>query len=196
MSDQVKRIQEDEFAVSPGGMYIGHTKVEVDYLIEIIEREKPQGFVEIGIYNGGLADTLIPKVPHYLGFEIDPQIIDKAVHNAFAANPNATLLIRNAWQDDTVWECVKWMQDKRPVFIYCDGGNKPVELYLYSKETRAGDLIGVHDYGTYEYAEILPNYADELMRMRGFKKYEPSFKPSLVRIAIWSIDDESRRTQN
>jgi len=34
-----------------------------------------------------------------------------------------------------------------PVLIYCDDGNKPLEMQIYSRLLRPGDFIAVHDYG-------------------------------------------------
>lgn len=34
-----------------------------------------------------------------------------------------------------------------PSFIYCDNGDKPLELATYSKIVPVGSFIGVHDYG-------------------------------------------------
>jgi 16S rRNA A1518/A1519 N6-dimethyltransferase RsmA/KsgA/DIM1 with predicted DNA glycosylase/AP lyase activity len=125
---EVSRIKDDEFAVSPSGIHIGHTKTEVDYLLEVIERNQPQGFIEVGVHVGGLADTVIPQIPNYMGIEIDATIINNALRNRIASDPTSSLLIADAWTSETWTRCGLWMADKRPVFIYCDGGKKPIEL--------------------------------------------------------------------
>jgi hypothetical protein len=189
MSEEIKRIRDDEFAVSPHGIHIGHTRTEVDYLLEIIEREQGDdnrfGFVEVGVHVGGLADAVIRSVPNYLGLEIDGSIINVEIKAAFSVMPQANFWIRDAWAPATISDVSNWMVEKKPVFIYCDGGEKPIELDLYSKIVRSGDLIGVHDYGTYEGAEIEPAQADRMMQERGFVKYFHSFDPPLVRIQVW-----------
>lgn len=182
---EVKRIQDNEFAVSPGGIHIGHTNAEVDYILEVIENNEVNAFVEVGVHVGGLTDTLLPKVPHYLGIEIDQSIIAPTVKSQVQFNPNATFFIADAWSPQTVLETLKWGRNKGTVFIYCDGGDKTLELGLYAEITMPGDLIGVHDYGDYEGSEIDPIYADSLMEEMGFAEYKPAFKPEIVRIATW-----------
>jgi cephalosporin hydroxylase len=181
----ISRIRDDEFAVSPNRLHIGHTNAEVAYLMDVIESEKPRGFIEVGVHVGGLADVLIPKVENYLGLEINSGVVDSSLQHRIASNPNASFWFGDAWQAEALVHCAKWMQRKSPVFIYCDGGDKTLELNLYSECARAGDLIGVHDYGVYEGAEIEPEYADNLMEERNFMKYRPSFRPKLIRIEIW-----------
>jgi len=41
---------------------------------------------------------------------------------------------------------VKQCQDKRKKFLYCDGGNKINEVYMYGAHLNVGDMLGVHDY--------------------------------------------------
>ncbi len=182
---EVTRIRDDEFAVSPGGLHIGHTNLEVDYLKQVIEHEEIQAFIEVGVHVGGLTDVVVPMVECYLGLEIHPDTISPVARETVDENHGASFLIGDAWSAEILIKVVRWVQDKGLVFIYCDGGDKTKELTLYSEWVAPGDLIGVHDYGVYEGSEIDPEYADQLMEDRDFIKYRPSFRPELARIEIW-----------
>ena len=45
--------------------------------------------------------------------------------------------------------------------VFCDGGNKPLELKTFSKYIKTGDLIAVHDWGT----EVLESDVPDNMMM-------------------------------
>ncbi len=182
---ELERIKMDEFASSPYGVHIGHTKTEVNYLLGVMQHEEIRSFIEIGVHAGGLADTVHELVDHYLGIENNESIILSEVKNRIGRNPNAEFLYTNAWTSRTILKTLKWMKLRRPSFLYCDGGDKTLELTLYAENSQPGDLVGVHDYGVYEGREIDPDYADPMMEELGFALYSPAFKPDLVRIAIW-----------
>lgn len=44
----------------------------------------------------------------------------------------------------------------RPTLLYCDNGNKPKEVQLFSPILRTGDILGVHDWGTEIHPEHIP----------------------------------------
>ena len=46
----------------------------------------------------------------------------------------------------------------RPKLLYCDNGNKKVEVELYSKYLYKGDVLGVHDWGTEIFPEDVAPY--------------------------------------
>jgi len=45
-------------------------------------------------------------------------------------------------------EIIVLLKDGRKKFLYCDNGNKPREMEMYSKYLNKNDMIGCHDWGT------------------------------------------------
>ena len=45
---------------------------------------------------------------------------------------------------------------KGPTVVFCDGGNKPLELQTFSKYLKNGDFIGVHDWGEEVFQKDVP----------------------------------------
>ena len=52
--------------------------------------------------------------------------------------------------------------DGRVVALFCDGGNKPRELRLFSKGLAAGSFVVVHDWGTETNPEDVPEWLEEI----------------------------------
>lgn len=168
-----------------GRVDVSHTDEEVEYLLEVLRSTEIKTFVEIGVHLGGLAAILIDKMDHYLGVEIKESITDSNLKAYVSRKENCDFKFADAWSATTILEVALWLQNKRPAFIYCDGGKKPKELDLYAPLLLAGDMIGVHDFGIYDRAEIRPEQAEKIIDSRGFVDYEPSFRPESARIAIW-----------
>ncbi len=45
----------------------------------------------------------------------------------------------------------------RPLVLYCDNGNKPLEVETFAPALRAGDFLAVHDLGTEIFPENIPS---------------------------------------
>jgi hypothetical protein len=179
-------IRDDEFSVSPNGLHIGHTQAEVNFLVDVFRRGAFSAFVEIGVHVGGLADIFADVALHYLGLEINEAIVDDLVKRKVSSLPHAEFRFADAWAPLTILDVAMWLQNKRPAFIYCDGGDKPKELHLYAPVARPGDVIAVHDYGTYDRAEISPTRAEGILKNRGFVHFQPFHgEAENVRIAMW-----------
>jgi len=156
----------DELKIDPFGILVGHTWAEVGVILDAINRYGVTRFAEIGVHKGGLCALLCHATEHlarfhYLGMEIDRDIVVSSVRRLF--HPMAVETgTRQLWFGDahtaaTVREVAKWLaKDVGPAWIYCDGGDKPTEFNLYAPILRPGDLISAHDYdyGGYERAEI------------------------------------------
>ena len=182
----IQRIRDEEFAVSPSGIHIGHTGAEVAFLTEVIGRAEVAAFIEIGVHLGGLAEVMMAIVPEYLGIEIDPRIVVDRVNNQITASQSADIWIADAWNRMTVFVVADWLAVRGTTLIYCDGGDKPKEFAFYAPVIRKGDLIGVHDYGTYEGAEISPVQAGETATTFGLNRFGDDINGAHeTRIAIW-----------
>ncbi len=156
----------EELKIDPFGLLVGHTWCEVGLILDAINRNNVTRFVEVGVHKGGLCAILahstehMPKF-HYLGVEIDGQIVDATVNKLFhplvVEQDIRQLWIRDAHEPETITAIADWIRrDPGPALVYCDGGDKIKEFNLYAPIIRRGDFIAAHDfdYGGYERAEI------------------------------------------
>lgn len=49
-----------------------------------------------------------------------------------------------------------------PIFLFCDNGNKPRELKVFSGEMPEGSLVAVHDWGTETLPSDVPEWLSEV----------------------------------
>lgn len=156
----------EELKIDPFGLLVGHTWCEVGLILDAVNRNQVTRFVEIGVHKGGLCAILAHTTEHmpsfhYLGIEIDGEIVDSSVRKLFhplvVQQDIRDLWIMDAHRRSTIDQVAGWIRrDKGPALIYCDGGDKVAEFNLYAPVIRPGDLIAAHDfdYGGYERAEI------------------------------------------
>jgi hypothetical protein len=122
---------------------LGHTWHEIDTLSCIIEIEKPEWFVEVGLHEGGLSYMLIPQYPDlkYFGIELEWTVVRQEVRQVYV-DCKQTLHLGDCF-DARILEKVKSLPHK---IIYCDGGNKVAEVIAYKHVCNPGDIIFCHDY--------------------------------------------------
>lgn len=164
----------DEFKIDPFGILVGHTWMEVGLILNFINTARITRFIEIGVHKGGLCAMLAHMTEHmayfhYLGIEINPDIIDKSVkklfHPSMAEHDIRQLIIADAHKRETVNTVYEWIhRSAGPALVYCDGGDKPKEFGLYAPVIRSGDFIAAHDwdYGGYARAEIKPSDVEKI----------------------------------
>ena len=87
-------------------------------------------------------------------------------------NPEYGLAIKRTSYPDNVHFCtgdlltealpllVSILKLKGSKILYCDNGNKTMEVELYAKHLKAGDMLGVHDYLT----EVVPKNIEKYLK--------------------------------
>lgn len=140
-------------------MRLGHIWYEVAALQEVIQREQPAWFVEVGIHEGGLTWFLLNQYNfNYLGIEINCGIIRPKVKELIYAKDNADLICADCFSDKAMFP-VSNLEGKK--MIYCDGGDKAKELVAYADILDSGDVIMAHDFSDLErVVEGWPEYKD------------------------------------
>jgi len=136
--------------------------------IDIINRYKIALFVELGTYMGGGLVHVIPNLIldrnfRYMGYEILPEKVkDEILFFAFD-HPRCELILQDmflAHNLEAVSDAIASTQGR--VYVFCDGGNKPKELEIFSKFLRVGDIISVHDYVEDQTGEITDQDLEKL----------------------------------
>ena len=148
------------------GMRLGHIWHELMRLHEIIRKEKPVWFVEVGIHEGGLTYNLLQEFNfNYVGIEINCNIIKPKVRALVNSKDNASITCGDCFSNHTL-AYIRALAGKK--IVYCDGGNKAEELIAYAGTVVKGDLLMAHDYSDYQRNVI------------GFPDYATSVSPEVV----------------
>lgn len=144
--DEMQTIQGTE--IINGEIRLGHLWHEVDVIFDVLVQYRINDFVEIGVHEGGLTWLLLQRFPelNYLGLEINLAITKASVKNKVKRSLTAELIQRDCFDPNTLIDVLEWMPVDRPCLIYCDNGNKPLEIKTYAPILRTGDILMAHDY--------------------------------------------------
>jgi cephalosporin hydroxylase len=139
------------------GIPIAQRWDQLAVLFEDIETYKVNVVVEIGLFCGGLADLFLIRqqlVPdfHYFGVEFDPSFLAPRLRG------RPEIMIRDAFDSNTVSMVQSKIAQYKTALIYCDDGNKPKEMNTYALILRVGDLLMVHDVTTEVTFDDLDNF--------------------------------------
>lgn len=147
------------------GMRLGHTWHELAVIFEAIETYQPKWFVEVGIHEGGLTYALLQAFNFdYIGIEINCGIIRPKVKALVDSKKNAQIICGDCFSSapmgfvETLSQCGNGI-------IYCDGGDKAKEVFIYSVLLNSGDIIMAHDYTDFE--RVVKDWEDYKTSGRG-----------------------------
>lgn len=133
------------------GILVSHSWHEIGAVLQVIHEYKIDCFVEIGIHRGGLGSMLLPYCYYnpdfsYMGLDIDRKIVEPSFLVFAAMLKNAKLLYLDSICKPAIRLVKEFISTSKRPMIYCDGGNKPLEFDVYSRNTPTGTLLMVHDY--------------------------------------------------
>jgi hypothetical protein len=169
-------------------LYTGGTLLEVQSILDTIKRHQIHKFVEIGIYEGGLAERILLDTScDYLGIEIDPTIIDKNIKS-----DSEFRAVYGDCMNPDILEYVKGFMSavQGHSLVYCDGGNKKEEIKVYAPLLAKGDVLLTHDfwekrwdivdYPDYQYQEVTIRDVKFLDRDNSFERMADFWGTRLV----------------
>lgn len=157
--------------VWPMGVAIGQSWFELGALAWLCGRYEIESFVEIGMLQGGLSSvlfgrTLFNKDFRYLGIEYDPRFLPMQIQAAAEWFDRFEIMEADVFEIETIKATQNWIKKNNgPAIVYCDNGDKPKELEIYSRAIRFGDLIAAHDFGNEYHERDLPE-DDSLKRIK------------------------------
>lgn len=110
---------------------------------EFIVDAAPASFVEIGTGSGAFTRWLSERVPCVATFDRNAPLKPSGLSDAPAGfreldvfSPHGAHAVRTTL-----------VQAKRPVVLFCDGGDKPREVIAFEAGLEHGDYLAVHDFG-------------------------------------------------
>jgi len=162
-------------------LFTKHGEKYLPKIFRTIEKHNPDIFIELGTFRGGLTLAIHEKFPYLKIFSFDKgahcdidiwnKIFDKNVDiflEDLLSKPNRKLL-----------KIINENLSKK-IFLYCDNGNKTIEINTYSKYLKIGDVIGCHDW----LVEVNPE--DVKKALENFELYYPEeWKRSFFLSRFW-----------
>lgn len=141
---------------------VGESQHEVDVILSLIDYYKIEKFVEVGIHIGGLTEIIINNTAcRYLGLEINEGFPDNRVKELLI-NVGGIILYGDC-MSDSAYDMVKRFVENGRTLIYCDNGNKPLEIKRYHSLCKSGDILLTHDFtdGTRVVRDLPYHYYDK-----------------------------------
>lgn len=108
-------------------------------------RAHPRGVLELGTGTGAFSRWLGARVEWFRTIDV----------GAPERKPPGFIRLDLFRQADDVRELIA--RAPRPFVLYCDDGDKPLEVETFGPALGVGDFLAVHDYGTEIFEEDLPS---------------------------------------
>jgi hypothetical protein len=141
--------------------FISHEKESFEYIQNAVKLHQPELIIELGSAWYGVTLLLheaSPDTPLY-AFDIrEYKEYMKGARGSFDI-PFMLNLCETAFKRNVIFSVadvlsgegnrivIELLNRGKRTFLYCDNGKKRREVELYAKYLRAGDILGVHDWG-------------------------------------------------
>ena len=170
--------------VKPHSSVISLSWAQVCAFYDIISNHNISTFIELGVHEGGMGSLLAGKCFlslgfNYVGVEVDSNLVKLELKKAEQKLSNFNYKWGNVFERNII-EYVRNEITKSTgrVLLFCDNGNKSMELVTYCDLLRIGDVLVTHDWQTEIFEddlEVLYNY-EELEQGEYLEKFAlPAF---------------------
>lgn len=141
-----------------------HRSDDFPVIAEILTPHKPLVVIELGTDEGGfsgwMADLVLPWGGIVHTFDIKKKFKEELTHDF------KNLLFTEADVLSSTHDVVKTLASSPHVLLYCDNGNKELEVKFYAEYLKPGSILGVHDYNT----EIMAEWVEPYVAKLGFER--------------------------
>lgn len=148
------------------GLGLHHWDDELPLIQEVLDNTEPVLVIEFGTMWGGFAAFLADAIDSWGGRVLT---LDRdryaSIDELVSRWRNIEYRQRDVFDVTTVEELQPLF--KKDVCLYCDNGNKMLEITTYAPLLPVGALLGAHDYGT----EVLPMLTETYLRDLGYAPY-------------------------
>ena len=141
----------DVFHTSLFGVQILQQWADLAALGLFLNRCHLRGIAEIGTYKGGLSLYLLAQAmsdgARFITFDIvrHPEL-DGEPHKSFGLDAHLVEADIFGRGRDVLLDFLS-VEDNHPLLLYCDGGNKPREVQMFTEFLSSNDYIAAHDWG-------------------------------------------------
>lgn len=137
-----------------------HEVGSTPYLQKAIEDHDIDMIVELGTANAGLTLALheCDREALLFTFDLMSAYLNKKCLDEMT-KPGIDYLLKNGFNDNVHFvigniliptkpfkPLIKVLKSDKRKFLYCDNGNKGMEIVMYAPYLKSGDLLGVHDW--------------------------------------------------
>ena len=132
----------------PLGFPMSQNRMSIPTWSYAMEKHPPKTIIEIGTNCGGFTCVLAMHAWR-IGAHIhtyDLMVAPSDYLGPFAKLLPVTFHKSDCFDEASVKEIESIIRKAAPVYLLCDGGNKPKEFNLFAGMLRKGDVIGAHDY--------------------------------------------------
>ena len=175
------------------GVRIQHHPEELEYLWNHLDATAPKTVVEIGTATGGLSVIFglwcHLNDAHTVTIDITSRK-QYNFHKKILRELGVTRIVANAWKPRTV-ESVREMLE-HPAFIYCDGGNKKMDLDIYAPLLEEGDYIACHDSNN----PRMRNALKKLSKKHGLTTVDTHLKIAVMRKVLNKDKEKTEKVLN
>ena len=127
-----------------------HTEQELAKLYELLCQTHPKRIVEFGTWLGLVTTVFGSWASDFNAtvLSLDVRLFVPLRTLLVLTKYPVVLLQENEYKADSLAlkRIAEYLDSEDKHFVYCDGGNKKRELWLYSRFLRSGDIIACHDY--------------------------------------------------
>lgn len=147
--------------IKPIGIEIAQKWEQLRAILEFIDENDVELFIELGVWKGGIASLLTARtllVPNfwYIGVDVNGMLhLNEHVMTFINSSPKANIILANVFDMETQMDLYRIIHTHNKVFLFCDNGDKPKEIRTYAPYLKSGDFIAVHDYNTEIFDEDL-----------------------------------------
>ena len=164
-------------------VYTKHGPQYFPVLLGIFKRHDPDMLIELGTCHAGATLVFHEEMPDVTIHTFDNKA-DVAVNVFNLLDPHKVSLYIEDVLDNNLMlvDLLSSNQHKRKI-LYCDNGNKEVEIKSYAKYLAKGDLIGCHDW----ISEVRPEVIHPFMNFMKFAQLKENveLREKGIRSRFW-----------
>ena len=167
-------------------IYMKHGPQYFPAITDIMGEREPEIIIELGTHLGGMTSILSDYFPgvEIHTFELSLKTISAETIRILGKR-NVTFHKGSLFPEEHTGlvDLLIASGDRRKV-LYCDNGNKELEMELYSKYLSFGDLLGCHDWGSEVKVENISGFLEEFNFYPSLKNAELEMKGLFSRFWI------------
>jgi len=131
---------------------IKHTPEDMEIITNVASSFNPVAIFELGTLQGGLTLLLHEACPEVAIVTFDQKPVeDEAAFKVLFRGPGSVIAYTGDIFKPAITDFILTMFRAcsfGPKLLYCDDGNKPLEVNTFGPLLASGDLLGVHDWGS------------------------------------------------
>lgn len=153
------------YGITFGGLHVSQSWNDLGIWEEFFNRADIRSFIELGTFRGGTSVYFQMQglIRDFTVTSIDS--IDHGVPAELLTKLGANLLTMDLLSESTV-EPIRDLINSlpKPLVLFCDNGNKPLEWNRFVPLLSPGDFAAVHDWGTEFHESNLDPYPTPFMQ--------------------------------